>query len=279
MQISSFSFQFMSSRSELSTGNCIRTGELGQLVAQLLQCLAASHHSSKLLAADLGFGEGAVATPTVEDSEEVTDGIGVMGVVCDKDHAQSPRTRLSDIAQDDTSLFHTQSCCRLVEDQDFGSEVHGTRNRHRLAFATREGADRLRRIAYLNTHPGQFLACHPVGKVHVETAERPPALCWFGTKKEVTRNTHKRDHCQILEDGGNTHIERITWRGEMLLLPLKEVVALAGLVHAGQDFDQRGFPCTVITEQAHHLTRSHAHRNVFQRDDAAEVLRDILYIH
>src|SRR6266571_5463402 len=105
MQISSFSFQFLSSCSELSTGNCIGTGKLGQLVAQLLQCFATSHHAGQFLAADLGFGEGAVATPTVEDGEVVTNGIGVMGVVCDKDHAQSPHTRLSDIAQDDASLF------------------------------------------------------------------------------------------------------------------------------------------------------------------------------
>ena len=65
----------------------------------------------------------------------------------------------------------------------------------------------------------------------------------------------------------------------MHFLALKEVVSLAGLMHAGQNFDQGGLARPVITEQAHHLPGSHAHRNVFERDDAAEVLRDILDIH
>jgi len=57
----------------------------------------------------------------------------------------------------------------------------------------------------------------------------------------------------------------------MYLFPLKEVLTLARPVNAGQDFDQRGFARAVITEQAHHLPGIHFHRNVFQRNHAAEV--------
>src|SRR5579884_1155025 len=154
---------------------------------------------------------------------------------------------------------------------NFGPEVDGARDGDRLALTTGERPYRLRGLAYLDADTRQFLARHPVSKLLVEAAERPPALCRLRTQEEIARDTHERDHRQVLIDGGDTGIQRITRRGEMHLFPLNEILALAGTVDTGENLDQRRFARAVVAEQAHYLAREQFHGNVLQRNDAAEV--------
>src|SRR5262249_55086939 len=49
-----------------------------------------------------------------------------------------------------------------------------------------------------------------------------------------------------------------------------------GLVDARQDLDQRRLPCAVVAEDAGHLAGIHVQRDVVERGDVAEVLRDVL---
>ena len=126
------------------------------------QFFTSCHHRGKLFAADFRLGKCAKAAPAIEQCEAVTDGIGVMRVMRDKDHPQVTCPRLGDVTQDDACLFHTQSRRWLVENQDFGPEVHRARNRNGLALTAGQRADGLCCIAHLDTDPRQFLACHAV---------------------------------------------------------------------------------------------------------------------
>src|SRR5260221_3215784 len=119
-------------------------------------------------------------------------------VVRDKDHTQPARARLGNIAQDDARLFHTQRRRWLVEDQDFGSKVHGAPNRDRLALTAGEGTHRLRHLTHLDPNPRQFLARHAVSSTYIEASTRPPALCWLRTETEVALDAHTRDDGTLL---------------------------------------------------------------------------------
>src|SRR5260221_8663390 len=125
------------------------------------------------------------------------------------------------MAQEDARLFHTQRSRRLVENQDFGPKVHGARNRDGLALAAGQGANWLPGIAHLDTYLRKFLARHAVGQPCIVAAEWPPALLWLRTEKEVARDTHQRDHRQVLEDGGNTRVPRIARRAGIHFFLLK----------------------------------------------------------
>src|SRR5438876_7615560 len=105
MQLLSLCFKFVSRLGQLCARFFIGTRKLGKLVAQFFQFFAASHHRGQFLAADLRLSEGTIASSTVKQGETITDGIGMMGVVGNKDYSQTACSRLRDIAQDDASLF------------------------------------------------------------------------------------------------------------------------------------------------------------------------------
>src|SRR5581483_3855762 len=124
---------------------------------------------------------------------------------------------------------------------------------------------------YLDANARQLFARNALCEFRVEAAKWSPALRWLRTEKEVARDTHQRDHSEVLEDGRNTGVEGITRGGKTRLLALDHVVTITGPVDAGQDFDERRFARAVVAKQAHHFAGVHFHGNVFQRNHAAEV--------
>jgi hypothetical protein len=59
-------------------------------------------------------------------------------------------------------------------------------------------------------------------------------------------------------------------------LPLDEQPALVRLVNAGEDLDEAGLACAVVTEDAGDLTSIHVYRDVVQRHDVAVVLGEVV---
>src|ERR1700738_2719018 len=49
-------------------------------------------------------------------------------------------------------------------------------------------------------------------------------------------------------------------------------------MNTGQDLDQAGLAGPVVSEDARHLAGANLHRDVLQRDDAAEVLADMPHL-
>src|ERR1700693_5833019 len=61
-------------------------------------------------------------------------------------------------------------------------------------------------------------------------------------------------------------------------MPLEEEGSAGWLMHAREDLDERRLAGAVVAEQAHHLARVDAHRDVLQGDDVVELLRDVLHL-
>ncbi len=61
---------------------------------------------------------------------------------------------------------------RLVEDQHLGAEIDRAGDRHALALAARERADRLVRVAHVDADPLHLLAGHRVAMIEIDVAER-----------------------------------------------------------------------------------------------------------
>ncbi len=138
----------------------------------------------------------------------------------DEDHAQAPVPRLRDIAQYHGCLLDPEGRGRLVEDKDLRPEVHGAGDGHRLALAAGEGAHRLGGVADVYAHPAQLLAGDPVGVGRVVAFERTDALRRLAPEEEVAGDAHKRDHRQVLVDGGYAAVEGVARRAEADLVAL-----------------------------------------------------------
>ena len=77
-------------------------------------------------------------------------------VVGDEDHGNPALASGKDVLEHDARLANTESRCWFVENQDVGTEVHGTSNRNCLTLTTRKGSDRLVGVAEVDTHVEQL---------------------------------------------------------------------------------------------------------------------------
>src|SRR6266567_1277615 len=233
MEYFGFLLKLMGSFGQLCSGLGVCTCELGQFVAQRLQFLTTRHHRRDLLTADFRFGKSAIAAPPIKQRETIPDGICMMRIMRNKNDAKPSCSRLSNIAQHHSCLFYSQCGGWLVENQHFRTKVDRTGNRNRLAFTTGQCTDWLSNITHLDTHLREFFTCNAVRVCNVETAQRTPALRRLCSEKEVTRDAHQRDHCQILKDSSNPSAQGIAWRSEMHFLPFHQILSLARLMHTG----------------------------------------------
>src|SRR6202023_1754995 len=94
----------------------------------------------------------------------------VVSVVGDEDDAQTTFSSLHDVLQDDARLTHTESGRGLIEDQHLRPEIHRAGDRHGLAFAAGQRADRLVRIADVDAHLVHLLTHAPLRKAGVQLA-------------------------------------------------------------------------------------------------------------
>src|SRR5439155_21310960 len=108
-------------------------------------------------------------------------------------------------------LVDAQCRRRLIEDQYPGAEENGAGDRHALALAARQGADRLLGIAQPDAHAGERLDRRLVDLGEIEGADDPSPLK-LTAEKEVARNAHQWNEREILVDGSNPIIERIARR-------------------------------------------------------------------
>ena len=103
----------------------------------------------------------------------------------DEDHRQAALARFQHDAQHMRRLLDAKCGSRLVEDQDPGTEMHGTRNGQRLALAARQTADQP--VAIVDPGDAEFahrLDRHRVGGAAVIDRERPEFAGRFLTHKE-----------------------------------------------------------------------------------------------
>jgi len=80
---------------------------------------------------------------------------------------------------------------------------------------------------------------------------------------------------QILVDRLDPHVAGVGWPGNMHRPPIKENLALIGLVNSGDDLDQRGLAGAVIPDQPDDLAGVDIHTHVVNCGQAAEALDNV----
>ena len=147
--------------------------DTAQLVAELLQLLAAGHLPGQLVQREL-VAVGVEDHPAeLEDDEVVAHQVGVVRVVGDEDDPEAGVARLDDVLQHHPGLLHAECGGRLVEDHYLGAEVDRPGDRDALALAAGQHADRPLEVGDDDAHLGQLLVGDPLHLAIVQLAEGP----------------------------------------------------------------------------------------------------------
>ena len=109
----------------------------------------------------------------------------------------------------------------------------------------------------------------------VEAAEDPAALGRLLPDDEVPGDAHQREDGEVLVDGGDAEFEHVARRARLDFLALEKIGPLVRRVHAGKDLDQGRLSGAVVAEKADDLDGVDVERDVFERDDPAEIFRDV----
>src|SRR3984885_15282614 len=95
-----------------------------------------------------------------------------MRIVRDEDDAYALVLGVIDKPENGRRLFDAKSRGRLIEDQDFGAEIHRSADRDNLALAAGQSADQLIAIPHSGDAEFSYLVDHDsVAALSVEPAE------------------------------------------------------------------------------------------------------------
>ena len=204
----------------------------------------------------------------------------MVDVVADEDDRQPAHARLDDELQHHRRLMHAERRGRLVEDQHLGAEMHGARDGHRLALAARQRADGLGRVAHVDADVGHRLAGDGCWRAPCRCARRAGGSCVGSRPRKKLRVMLISG---IMPRSWNTVATPSACASRGLRkrdrLAVDQDLALAGLVHAGQDLDQRRLAGAIVAEQAMHLAGIDLDVDVLQRADRAEIDADAAQFH
>ena len=246
-------------------------------MGQRLELGTTRHGLDQLLAGDRLALELVGHPAAVEQVEAVADHVRVVRVVGDEHDRDPALARLEDVLQDDARLPDPQRARGLVEDQHLGAEVDRPGDRDCLALTAGQRADRLlhgrgcRCPSPAAPRDRRVLAL-PVSR-NLNGPNPAPRLV---AEEEVPPHRHQRDGGQVLEHGRDAGASASRGVRERRRLAVHEELALAGLVHAAEDLDQRRLAGAVVAEHAGDGAGVHVQRDVAQRDHAAEALAHVL---
>ena len=134
---------------------------------------------------NVASGEVAQHLAPTQGTKRSPIGIGMVRVVGDEDDRHPALPRLRHVAQHHAGLLHAERRRGLVQDQDPGAEVDGTGDGDGLPLAARQCADRLRRIAELDSEAAQLLAHDALAVRAIDPPERPAPTQGSAPRKKL----------------------------------------------------------------------------------------------
>src|ERR1700722_8095165 len=197
-------------------------------------------------------------------------------VVGDENYGDAPLACLQNDTQNVSRLFDPKRGGRLVKDQHVGSKMDGASNCQRLAFASRQTADKT--ISIVDTsYPevayrldGDF-----IGALAVQAFERPPTFLGLFANKERASDAHQRKRPAKLVDGRNAMVAGVARAVEDDGFAVHFDRTRRRLMDARQDLDQGRFPGAIVAQEAQDLARLHLERDIEKNVDRTERLVDV----
>jgi C4-dicarboxylate transporter, DctM subunit len=242
---------------------------------QLGHGLAAGHQVGHLGARLFTLAEIGRLGAAYQHRKVVTHGERVHHVVGDEDHRHAFFARLQDDAQHVRGFLHAQGGGGLVQNQHAGAEVHGARNRQRLALATREAAHQAVAIGDAGDAELAHLAHRNfIRGLAVKDLERAPFFGRLGTDKKRAAYAHQREGAAELVHRGNAAVAGIARGLEVHRLALDQDLARGRFVHAREQANQGGLAGAVVAQQAQDFAGLHFQVDVMQNVNRAEGLVD-----
>ncbi len=162
---------------------------------------------------------------------------------------------------------------RLVEDEHFAIEGERAGNLHELRQRCRELLHRRVRRDW-NV---QFVEQRLRARVHRRLVEHAEYAGFrdLAAGEDVAGDGEVRKGEHFLVDHADAALERLSRRREDELFAAPMQLAAIGLHDAREDFQQRGFPGAVFTDERVNFALGDVKRDIVERSDGAETARDV----
>ena len=163
---------------------------------------------------------------------------------------------------------------RFIHDQNLGIDGKSLCNFHHLLLGNRQITNHLAGIN-VNSQIIQISLCfcfHGLF-IHHESLHQFPA------KEHIFSHRQMGAHIQLLVDDRHTKLLGLLGRQVTVLLAKDFHRAAVSGIDTAQDLHQRGFTCTVFTQQSHHLARAQFEVNIIQSFYAGKAFVDAMHRH
>ena len=209
------------------------------------------------------------------DDDAVGDGEDVGHAVADQDDGDALVAQQADQVEHLGHLAHRDGGRRLVHQHDLGVRQPRAGDGDGLALAARHLLDQVARPGF-RFQFGEDLAGAPVHRGIVEDAERADAAAQLAAEKDIRRRRQIVAQRQVLVDDLDAVLARLDRpvQDEFACRP-SACVPCARAEVAGDHLDQRRLAGAVVAHQADDLAGLERERDVVDRLDGAEMLRNV----
>jgi hypothetical protein len=218
-------------------------------------------------------GRTAASSAEVEDGDPVRYPEDVVHVVRDHDDGDATVGEPADQVEDHLGLRHTQCGGRLVHDHQPGVPEDRLGDRHRLALATRQRADRLPDGA--DRRDRQLAQGAVRGPFHARLVQESAARA-LTAQEHVLDDVEVVAQREVLVDDLDPERRGVPGAVQLDGLTLPQDPPGIRPVDACDALDQHGLPGPVVTGQRRDQPRRHLQRDVGEHLDRAEALVDVL---
>ncbi|SPF81546.1 hypothetical protein PRI8871_03370 [Pseudoprimorskyibacter insulae] len=209
-------------------------------------------------------------------SKVVTHSQCMHDLMRDEDHSKATPLGFIDDTQNMRGLLHTECRCRLVQDQHARSEIDRAGNGKRLTLTSRQATDEA--VSILDPRDPEithFMNGDVIGLFAVKDLEWSPTYGRLDSGEKTAADRHQWERSAKLVNAGDASFLRRFRASETDWLAIHQNFAARRRVHPGHGFDQGGFSCAIVTQQAKNFAGSYRQVDFVQHVDWSEGFVDI----
>jgi hypothetical protein len=231
----------------------------------------APHHSTNEIGGGQAF-EWSVRhdSPIAHDRDPLAEGEDLIEPMRDEEQGGALGTEGAHHIEEAVDLGRRERGCRLVHDDDPRVERQRLDDLNDLLVCDGEASSRAVRVEW---HP-QAAHQPPDTAVHFGTVDPPPTGEGLTAHEDVLGNRQVGEQGGLLVDDRDTRRASRCRPAEVGVVAVQDETPGIRAMHTGDQLDDGGFACAVLTHQAVHLARSECYRHVLDGPDGAERLGD-----
>ena len=227
------------------------------------------HQADELSDSGVRSRQGGDVLAVAHDGDVVGEPHDFFHAVRDVDDRLARRLEAGDDGEEDFRFGFGERGGWLVEDDDFRFVAHAFGNFHQLPLRDGEVGD-----ARVHIHRQlQFIDQLPRAAVE-RTAVDDAVACRFARGEDVFGDGEVVAQAKLLKDDGDAARRRLARACRRIGRAVERHAAAGGLMHSGENFDQRRFARAVLAEQGVYPPGAHVEADVVQGGDTGESFAD-----